>query len=161
MTAPDACGEIQARVDAYADGTAEDRAVVDRHVATCDRCRRSLAIALAVQRSLTAPVSPPASLSRKVLSRVRHDRWRAEQQFDVVFNLAMAAVFVLVVAGILSVLYLSGLGALVLEASALVGDGLRTLTLRSPRLTSAVGLSAGLVAAGLGLWWWSERRTIG
>jgi len=84
------------------------------------------------------------------LTRIRRERWRAEQSFDLAFNVvvSLAAVCVLGAVGVMLADF--GFGAHIGEAVALVVDRAR------PALP-AYGLATGLLAMMLGVWWWAER----
>jgi hypothetical protein len=84
------------------------------------------------------------------LTGIRRERWRAEQSFDLAFNVvvSLAVVCALGVVGLM--LPDLGLRAYIVEAMALLVDRAR------PALP-VYGLATGLVAVTLGVWWWAER----
>jgi anti-sigma factor RsiW len=156
MTTPTFCDEVLEVIEPIAAGDAAPDDRVAAHLASCEWCAGALDRARRLDRLLRerpAP-SPPAQFTSRTLTRIRRERWRREQTFDLGFNLALAAlVLAVVVAGwaFADVLGLSRAGA---EAVAAAWRGIE------PRLGSSIPLYAGaaaLLGGALGLWWWAER----
>jgi hypothetical protein len=107
-------------------------------------------------RSRPVPKPPPQFTSR-IMARVRRQRWRSEQLLDVSFNLALAAVALLIVAAVWLVLSRSGLASLGNTALDLVGARFVIVAKRvAPSLPLYAGATA-LVITALAVWWWAER----
>ena len=104
------------------------------------------------------PAPPaPAGFTTGMMARLRQERWRAERYWDLGFNIAVAAGVVLVAAGVLGIVYFSGLSVVGRDAVLLFGEALTTLaTQLAPSLPAYVGAFA-LTATALGLWWWAEN----
>jgi predicted anti-sigma-YlaC factor YlaD len=125
---------------------------LETHLQGCARCRRSLVVARQIEAVLAAQSAPAVrpEVLTGALTRIRRERWRAEQSFDLAFNVvvSLAAVCVLGAVGVMLADF--GFGAHIGEAVALVVDRAR------PALP-AYGLATGLLAMMLGVWWWAER----
>ena len=107
-------------------------------------------------RERPAP-SAPAGFTNGVMARLRQERWRAERYWDLGFNIAVAAGVVLVAAGVLGIVYFSGLSVVGRDAVLLFGEALTTVASQlAPSLPTYVGAFA-LTATALGLWWWAEN----
>jgi len=101
--------------------------------------------------------SAPANFTAAVLARVRQERWQAERYWDLGFNLAIGGGVVLVVLGVLSLIYMSGLAVVGRDALLLFGQGLTTA---ADQLAPALPIYMGgfvLTASALGLWWYVEN----
>ena len=103
----------------------------------------------AVLAAQSAPAVRPEVLAG-ALTRIRRERWRAEQSFDLAFNVVVSLAAVCVLGAVGVTLADFGFGAHVGEAMALIVDRAR------PALP-AYGLATGLLAMMLGVWWWAER----
>jgi predicted anti-sigma-YlaC factor YlaD len=125
---------------------------LEAHLQGCARCRRALAIARQIEAVLAAQSAPAVrpELLAGALTRIRRERWRAEQAFDLAFNVVVSLAVVCVLGAIGVALADFGFGAHIGEAMALVVDRAR------PALP-AYGLATGLLATMLGVWWWAER----
>jgi hypothetical protein len=107
-------------------------------------------------RERPAPVAPPR-FTASVISRVRSERWRSERYWDLGFNIAVASGLLLIVAGILALIYASGLAVVGRDALKLFAESLTALaTQLAPSLPAYLG-ALGLTATALGLWWWAEN----
>ena len=93
-----------------------------------------------------------------VLQRVRRERWHLEQSVDRLFNVAIIVALMIVAAGALALMNLSGVVA--------AGSGAwtamsRMSSLLAQQMAPAVDTyiaAAGLLLTMLGMWWWAERR---
>ncbi len=155
------CDDLDTRLEAVADGTAWTMAE-SAHVSTCLRCRSRFALAQAIDRLLpTLPVaSPPASFTADVMARVRRDRWRAEQALDTGFNVAIAAGLILIAGGVAGLAWTSGLVVVGADMAGLVREA---VSLAGERITPQLpvySMSAGLLALGLVVWWWTESANV-
>jgi hypothetical protein len=104
-----------------------------------------------------ASPAPPAGFTSAVMARVRQERWRAERYWDVGFNVAVGGGLVLVVAGILGLIYMSGLAAVGRDVMLLFGEAVTTVAEQiSPVLPVYMGALL-LTASALGLWWYVEN----
>lgn len=99
----------------------------------------------------------PASFTGGVMTRVRQQRWRSEQYWDLGFNVAVAGGLLLVALGVVGLVHVSGFTAVGRDAILLFAVSMMTLAERlAPSLPIYVA-SAGLAATALGLWWWAEN----
>jgi len=107
-------------------------------------------------RERATPAAPPAFTSG-VMARVRQERWRSERYWDIGFNIAVAGGLLLVVAGVLGLLYLSGLSALARDAVLLFGEAVTSAADQvAPRLPAYMGALL-LTTSALGVWWFVEN----
>jgi anti-sigma factor RsiW len=132
---------------------------VAAHLAACADCSAALEDARRVERLLRSSPPPraPAQFTAHVLSRVRRERWRSEQAVDFGFNLTIALVGVGILAAAILVLHVTGLDAVVIDAIALVGQGMSALARRVAPSVPLYAGALGLLVIALGVWWWAER----
>jgi hypothetical protein len=154
---------MQERIEAVAAGDEAADDAFRAHVEGCVGCAAALARARRIEETLAARPSPPAPprFAALVASRIRREHWRAEQQVDWVFNVAVAAGLIAIAGGALALVnvnlvtetaaagvsamfsYLSQPGA---AAPSRVAGGLPTYL-----------LGAGFLATTLLVWSWAER----
>src|SRR6516164_6598058 len=96
------CDEVLDLIEPIASGDVPMDRRIDAHVQSCPNCRAALEGARTLDRLLRSrPVpKPPPQFTSRIMARVRRQRWRSEQLLDVSFNLALAAVALLIVAAI-------------------------------------------------------------
>lgn len=113
----------------------------------------------ALERWMQARPAPaaPAAFTAAVMGRVRDERWQSERHWDLAFNAAVAMGFSLVVAGVLALIYRSGLAVVGRDAVLLLAAGLTTAADQvAPMLPAYIG-GFLLTASALALWWWAEN----
>ena len=157
------CREVQDRIEAVAAGDepADDR--FRAHVEGCVGCAAALARARRIEEALAARPAPPAParFAALVTARIRREHWRAEQQVDWLFNVAIAAGLIAIAGGTVALVNLS----LVTET---VGAGLSAMLayLTQPGAAAPARVAAGLptyllgaafLATTLFVWNWAER----
>jgi hypothetical protein len=151
------CDEARDYIEAAAMGDTEG-AIAEDHARTCPACARRLALAREIERVLAArptPVAPPQFLAQ-VQSRLRRDRWRREQYVDAGFNVAIGAGLLLVAAGFWLLMNLTGLAAIVRQASSVLADA---ADIAGPSVLAALPTYAAalaLLVVTAGIWWWAE-----
>lgn len=161
MTAyTDPCSRVSGLVEAIAAGDLAIEADVRAHFESCPRCAAALASARRIETLLAAREAPsaPPRFTAAVLASVRRERWRAEQQVDRLFNIAIAAAILLVAGGVVAILNVGtvlGAAASLWNAAALAAG--ERLTREGPSLLTYAA-SAAFMASGLAMWWWAERR---
>jgi hypothetical protein len=102
-------------------------------------------------------LAAPVGFTGSVMSRVRQQRWQAERYWDLGFNVAIAGGLLLVIAGVLGLVYVSGLVVVGRDAISLFVQGLTTVADQlAPTLPAYVGAFV-LTASALGLWWYVEN----
>jgi hypothetical protein len=107
-------------------------------------------------RERAVPVPPPG-FSASVMTRLRQERWRSERYWDLGFNIAVAGGLLLIAAGVLGLIYMSGLIVVGRDAMLLFADALTTVADQlAPALPAYIGATA-LTASALGLWWYVEN----
>ena len=100
----------------------------------------------------------PAKFASLVLQRIRRERWRMEQNVDRLFNFAILASLLIVAAGVLALMNLSGVLAAATQTVSIMAS-LRGDIARSAVPSLATYIAAGgLLASALAMWWWAERR---
>jgi anti-sigma factor RsiW len=154
------CARTLDLVEAIAAGDLEPDAVLRTHFETCPRCSAALASARRLEGALTARPAPPApaNFTAAVLSRIRRERWRAEQRVDRLFNLAIVAAALLMIGGVLAMLNIQTLlGASEAAWKVLSTTSLRAVEGAAPSVPIYIA-SAGLLISALAMWWWAERR---
>jgi anti-sigma factor RsiW len=153
------CKEALELVEPIAAGDVEADAAARAHFESCPSCAATLATARrleAVLSSREAPLPPPR-FTAIVIQRIHRDRWRAEQNVDRLFNLAMVAALVLVVGGLFALTNVSGVLSAAAGTWALMSTvGTQVAHDAVPSLNTYVA-AAGLLASALGMWWWAER----
>jgi anti-sigma factor RsiW len=153
------CQELQALVEAIAAGDVPVSASAREHLESCPRCATALATARRIEAALRASEVPPAppGFTAAVTSRIRRERWRAEERVDRLFNVAIVVAVVLIAAAVFSLTNTTGvLAAAGWTATQIVTLGGAAAHRAAPLLGLYLG-AAGLLATALGMWWWAER----
>jgi anti-sigma factor RsiW len=155
------CREVLERIEPIAAGELElvpDE--VRAHLETCPRCASALASAQRLESALRAIEVPPApaAFTAAVLQRVRRDRWRSEQRVDRLFNLAIAAAVLVIVAGVAAMMNVDGVLTVTGSAWTLLRDGAREAARAFAPTFATYVAAAGLLALALVMWSWAERR---
>ena len=152
------CIELDSAIEPIATGDFQPGPGQLAHLAHCRRCADALALARHVHRLLATmplPAAPP-SFGAMVDRRLRSEWWKTERHLDRWFNATVAAALVLVAAGILLLLNLSGLSAVLADASRLMVSGGHALATRVVEQMPVYAGAAALVLSALGIWWWAE-----
>jgi len=154
------CDEVDDAIDLIAAGELTADAAVSAHLTTCAACARSLEAARRLESLLRARPAPaaPAQFTSRVMNRIRGARWRREQIVDWIFNSAMIATALLVVAGLWIALRQTGLPVVSRDAMDAFSSA---MTATAQRVTPSLPLYAGatgLLVVALGLWWWASQR---
>lgn len=154
------CGDALPFVEPIAAGDQEPDARLRAHLESCPRCAGALASARRIEAALASIEVPPASprFTAAVLQRIHRERWRSEQQVDWLFNAAIAAALVVVVASVAAMLNLDLVFSLAASAWLLAADGSRGAVRDAAPALATYLAAAGLLASALGMWWWAERR---
>ena len=154
------CKDVTELVEAIAAGDLEPTAQLRAHVESCPGCASALASARRLEAVLSAPKPPPAPARfvPVVLQRVRRERWRAEQQVDRLFNLAMVAALVIVAGGVFALMNVSGVVAAASETVAVIASVRGEVARQAAPSVNTYIAAGGLLASALGMWWWAERR---
>lgn len=153
------CKEALELVEAIAAGDLEPAAACRAHFESCPRCAAALASARRLEAALARREAPaaPSRFAAIVLQRIHGERWRAEQNVDRLFNLAMAAALVLVAGGIFAVMNVSGVVSAAAGTWALMSTvGSQVARDAAPSVNTYIAAACLLVSA-LAMWWWAER----
>jgi hypothetical protein len=129
------------------------------HLTQCEVCARELALATQVHLTLqsqTVP-EPPSDFVGSTLTRVRRERWRAEQRLDLVFNLVVGCAALLGIGTVWMVLSAAGLSTLSADIAVVLVAAVNDAVRKSlPALPTYV-LALAVFLSGLAVWWWAER----
>ena len=106
------------------------------------------------------PAAAPGDFVARVTAAVNRDRWRAERSFDLWFNVLIGLVVLVVVAGLATLLNLSGLSAVAGDVSDLMITGFVLVAGRIGVALPVYAAASALLIVGGGLWWWTERRPV-
>ena len=153
------CRDFDAIIEPVASGEMGLPAEAAEHLAGCPPCAARLALARRIEGVLVSRPSaePSPAFTAAVMGRVRRERWRSEQRMDWVFNAAMAAAAILVVAGIWMLFNLTGVAEVGAEASAVLAEGLSLAAARITAQAPAYIGATGLLLSAVAVWWWAER----
>lgn len=153
------CNDALELVEPIAAADLEVTPAARAHFETCPRCAAALASARRVEAELARRQSPaaPARFTATVLQRIRREQWRAEQNVDRLFNVAIAAALVLMFGGLAALLNLNGVVSVAGSVWTLLnGVGRTAVSVAAPSVGMYV-LAAGLLLSALGMWWWADR----
>jgi hypothetical protein len=157
------CAEVQDLIEAIAAGDVPVSGELASHLESCRTCASALEAATRIERALTELAVPsiPPHFVRNVRDAVRRDRWRYEQRVDRAFNLTVAAGIGLVVIALVGLFNLGSLAQLLVLAMETLSDVSQEppawpASIGAPR--AAAWLTTLMVATGLVVWWWAERR---
>jgi hypothetical protein len=154
------CQDFLDRVEAMAAGDLPLDGIARAHVESCPACASALASARRLESMLAAVEVPstPVAFTVHVLQRIRRERWRSEQNVDRLFNVAVASAVLLVAGGIFTMLNVDMVLTLSGSAWVVLRDGTRTALKEAAPFIGTYIAAAGLLASGLGMWWWAERK---
>jgi len=155
------CRDVQDLIEAVAAGDVPAGEAFRAHVETCVVCAAALASARAIEVALAARPAPaaPARFEALVAARIRNERWRAEQQVDRAFNVAVALGVLAILGGALALFNIgsvtgaiaSAAGTLATAAAQPVSDTVN----QAPPLWSYM-LGCALLGTSLLVWRWAE-----
>lgn len=155
------CRDVQDLIESVAAGDEAADAAFRAHVETCVTCAAALASARAIEAALASRPAPaaPARFEAAVSARIRHERWRAEQQVDRAFNLAVAIGVVAIAGGALALFNLASVTAAIASAAASLAAAaaqpVAATAEPGPPLWSYV-LGCALLGTSLLVWRWAE-----
>lgn len=154
------CERAEELIESIAGGDGPAPEDFRAHVETCARCAASLAAAVRLERALrAAPIpSPPSRFTASVIARVRRERWRADQQVDWVFNIAMAIGVAVIALGAVAMFNAGSVTAGIMSIAATVAEAATADSAEPPRpaLWSYL-LVCALMATSLLVWRWAEK----
>jgi anti-sigma factor RsiW len=153
------CKEALDLIEPIAAGELEPAPDARAHFESCPSCAHMLATARRLEAALVGYRPPPVPdrFVAAVLQRVRRERWRMERNVDLLFNAAIVVALLIVGAGALALLNVSG----VVNVSSDAWEGLSAMSAQmarqmAPSLNTYIA-AAGLLITALGMWWWAER----
>src|SRR5262245_59656389 len=154
------CQDADVIIEALAAGDDSADPALAAHVRQCPRCAMRLEMARAIESLLaTREVpQPPERFTASVISRLRRERWRAEQLIDAGFNVAVAMGLLLIAGGAAGLAWSLGLfGAD--SILPLVSEGANRVVQRLLPQAQTVAVAVVLLVSALGLWWWAEEAS--
>lgn len=155
------CREVQESIEAVVAGDEPVTGAFRAHIEGCPGCAAALATARRIEEALAARPAPaaPARFTAAVTARIRGEHWRAEQQVDRMFNVAVAAGIVAIAAGALALFNIETLTAAIAAAAGVLTDatmqGSGTAAQGAPAMWTYL-LAGGLVGTSLLVWRWAE-----
>lgn len=152
------CHDLDPLLEALADGSATTGADVQAHLDGCPACAARLAGARAIEGALRAREAPamPAGFTAAVLMRVRRERWKVEQAFDIGFNLTLAAGLLFIMVGGVGLAWNAGLLVIDVDLGGLAATAAASWLDRMAAEARSVVMAAVLLTTALGAWWWAE-----
>jgi anti-sigma factor RsiW len=154
------CNGVVHLVEAIAAWELEVEDGIRAHFESCPSCAAALASARRLEvalQALPAP-EPPARFTPMVIARIRHERWRSEQNVDRIFNVAIAAALVLVVGGVVAMTNVGAVMGLAGWVWGQLAQGAGRAVYESVPMLLTYVAAAGLLMSALAMWWWAERR---
>jgi len=162
MTTDPTCEAIAETIEAIAAGELTPDAPTAAHLSACSSCRGALDAARRLDRLLRdRPVpAPPPQFTARTMQRIRRAGWRREQIIDSIFNAALIAAALLVVAGLWITLRQIGLTSIGGDAMDVFAAGMSAFAQKvTPSLPLYAG-ATGLLVVALGLWWWASDAAL-
>lgn len=152
------CQDLDALIEAFADGSLEPTAEQRAHLAGCAACGAGLEQARAIETWLATrdAAPPPPTFTASVMARLGEESWRAERAFDLGFNLAVAAGLLVVLMGAAGVAWSFGVFTITLDVAGLLAALTPERNERAFSDLQTVVLAVVLLTAALGLWSWAE-----
>jgi hypothetical protein len=156
------CREVQDSIEAIAAGDEPVTAAFRSHIEGCPGCAGALATARRIEESLAARPVPaaPARFAAVVASRIRTEHWRAEQQVDRMFNVAVAVGVVAIAGGALALFNIESVMTALAAAAAVATDAVTqrggVTTMRGAPVMWTYLLAGGLLGTSLLVWRWAE-----
>jgi hypothetical protein len=154
------CESVVTRIEPLASNDEPMDAGTRAHIESCPSCAGALGAARRLHTLLAGLETPPApaAFTSSVLQRIRRDRWRAEQQIDRLFNVAMAAAVLVVIGGVAAMLNVDVVFAASGALWRLLKEASRGAAREAaPAITTYVA-AGGLLLSALAMWWWAERK---
>lgn len=155
------CDDLDALLEAVADGSLELSADDAAHVDSCEVCSARLERARAVEAWLLSRevAAPPPAFTAGVMARIGDEQWRTERVIDLGFNLFMAAGVLVILAGAAGLAWSLGFLSITIDPEA-IWQALDTpATSRVLSQAQTVFMAAGLLTVALVLWWWAETAS--
>lgn len=155
------CQDLEASIEAIADGSfelsPEDRA----HVSSCGVCAARIEQARRIEHWLASREvpQPPVTFTAAVMARIGQEKWQTERVVDIGFNLAVAAGVLVIVAGAMGLAWSLGFFTITIDMAALAGAAFSRVEGRVISEAQTVLISAVVLTMALGFWWWAEAAT--
>ena len=154
------CKDVGDLIEPIAANDLEATADIRAHFESCPTCAAALATARRLEAALATdrPPAVPERFVALVLQRVRRERWHLEQSVDRLFNVAIVVAMLIVAAGALALMNLSGVLAAASGTWTAMSQVSSQLAQQMAPAVDTYIAAAGLLLTVLGMWWWAERR---
>lgn len=155
------CDDLEALIEAIADGSHAMSAADAAHVASCARCSTQLELARSIDSLLQMRdvATPSASFTATVMRQIGREQWQTERAIDLGFNLAIAAGLAVIVAGAAGLAWSLGFLNITIDLAALRQALDTEVTGRVLSQVQTLAMSAVLLTMALVLWWWAEAAS--
>lgn len=155
------CHDLDALIEAIADGSHTPDAAEAAHLASCASCARRLEEARAIEQLLATReiTAPSPTFTNTVMARLGQERWKIERAVDLGFNLAMAAGVILILVGGAGLAWSLGFLTISVDVEALWQALGSEVAGRFLSQVQTVAMAAVLLTMALGLWWWAEGES--
>jgi hypothetical protein len=152
------CYDLDALIEAIADGSHTPNAEEAAHLASCAVCQVRLERARGIEQLLATReiVAPSASFTVSVMTRIGQERWKAERAIDLGFNVAIAAGVLLILVGGIGLAWSLGFLTISIDVDALWQTVGSQVAGRFLSQVQTVAMAAVLLTMALALWWWAE-----
>lgn len=153
------CDDLEALIEAIADGSLEPGAADAAHLAACAVCAPRLERARAIETWLAfrEAAAPSPTFTAGVMARVGEERWKAERAIDIGFNLAMAAGVLVILTGGAGLAWSLGFLTITIDLDAVrVALDNTDVTGRFLSQVQTFVMAGVILTMALGLWWWAE-----
>ena len=155
------CDELEALIEAMADGTIEPSADDRAHLSSCAVCTARLAEARRIEQWLAARElpQPSASFTASVIARIGQEQWKTERVVDIGFNLAIAAGVLVILIGGAGLALSLGLFTVRIDTEVLWRAAASQIEGRVISEVQTVVIAAAMLTMALALWWWAEQAS--
>ena len=152
------CERLADSLELIAAGELTPDAEAAAHLSACPACARAVDIARQIDGLLRSRAVPPApaQFTSRVTSHIRRATWRREQIVDWIFNAAMIAAALVVVAALGVALQRTGVSFVGKDAMQIFSSGMLTAAQKVAPSLPLYGGATCLLAVALGLWWWAS-----
>ena len=155
------CDELEALIEAIADGTIEPSADARAHLSSCAVCTARLAEARRIEQWLAARElpQPGPSFTASVIARIGQEQWKTERVVDIGFNLAIAAGVLVILIGGAGLALSLGFFTVRIDTEVLWRAAASQIEGRVISEVQTVVIAAVMLTMALALWWWAEQAT--
>ena len=153
------CDELEALIEAMADGTIDPSADDRAHLSSCAVCTARLAEARRIEQWLAARElpQPGPAFTASVIARIGQEQWKTERVVDIGFNLAIAAGVLVILIGGAGLAMSLGFFTVRIDTDVLWRAAASQIEGRVISEVQTVVIAAVMLTMALALWWWAEE----